>query len=117
MTNTLNTPAEAIELQYPLRIRAFQRANGSGGDGAFTGGDGIIREIEALADCEGTIISDRNLSQPYGLSGGTAARAGSHAVISASGAVDLAGKSRFYLRRGDVLRVITPGGGGFGKHV
>src|SRR5262249_43781358 len=76
MTNTLNTPAEAIELQYPLRIRRFERAPNTGGHGKFTGGDGIIREIEALEDCEGTILSDRRLTRPYGLGGAEPADAG-----------------------------------------
>ena len=76
MTNTLNTPAEAIEMQYPLRIRRFERCARSGGNGRYRGGDGIIREVEALAACEGTILSDRRLSRPYGLSGGAAGRSG-----------------------------------------
>lgn len=64
MTNTLNTPAESLELQYPLRVRRFERAAGSGGRGKFAGGDGIVREIEALEPCEGTLIGDRRLRRP-----------------------------------------------------
>src|SRR4051812_46653787 len=70
MTNPLNPPAEAIEMQYPLRVRRFERAVGTGGEGTFRGGDGTVRELEALADCEGTILSDRRVSPPYGLAGG-----------------------------------------------
>ena len=76
MTNTLNTPAEAIEMQYPLRVRRFERATGTGGAGAHRGGDGTVRELEALADCEGTILSDRRTTRPYGLAGGSAGRRG-----------------------------------------
>ena len=72
MTNTLNTPAEAIEMQYPLRVRRFERATGSGGAGKHRGGDGIVRELEALTPAEGTVITDRRISRPYGLSGGSA---------------------------------------------
>ena len=115
MTNTLNTPAEALEMQYPLRVRRFERAVGTGGAGANVGGDGIVREIEALASCEGTVLSDRRVSRPYGLAGGAAGSAGANEIMRATGAVEpLAGKARFALARGDVLRVRTPGGGGWG---
>jgi N-methylhydantoinase B len=110
MTNTLNTPAEAIEMQYPLRIRRFERAIDSGGAGRFRGGDGIVRGIEALAPCEGTILSDRRLSSPYGLNGGDPARAGLNELLEI-----LPGKTRFHLQPGQILRVTTPGGGGWGK--
>ncbi|MEO6435745.1 MAG: hydantoinase B/oxoprolinase family protein [Tepidisphaeraceae bacterium] len=116
MTNTLNTPAEAIEMQYPLRVRRFERARGSGGGGKHSGGDGIIREIEALAPAEGTIITDRRVSRPYGLSGGQPAPAGRNSIVSADGVETLiAGKSRVKLSRGQVLRIVTPGGGGWGS--
>jgi N-methylhydantoinase B len=115
MTNTLNTPAEAIELQYPLRVRRFERAAGSGGGGGWRGGDGIVRELEALADCEGTILSDRRVSRPYGLNGGEAGAAGRNELVRQGGSELLAGKCRFTMNRGDVLRVITPGGGGWGS--
>jgi N-methylhydantoinase B len=116
MTNTLNTPAEAIELQYSLRIRRFERAPDTGGGGAHRGGDGIVREIEALEPCDGTILSDRRASQPYGLARGTAAAPGANSILRADGqATSLAGKSQFSLACGDVLRVFTPGGGGWGK--
>jgi N-methylhydantoinase B len=116
MTNTLNTPAEALEMQYPLRVRRFERNADTGGHGRFRGGDGTVRELEALADCEGTILSDRRISQPYGLSGGDAASAGRNSIVRADGAeTDIAGKARFALTRGQMLRIRTPGGGGFGK--
>jgi N-methylhydantoinase B len=115
MTNTLNTPAEAIEMQYPLRIRRFERAPGSGGAGKHRGGDGIIREIEALLPAEGTLITDRRISRPYGLSGGEPARAGQNSIVHPDGSeTPLPGKSRVKLSRGQILRIITPGGGGWG---
>jgi N-methylhydantoinase B len=114
MTNTLNTPAEAIELQYPLRVRRFERARGTGGAGAHRGGDGIIRELQALAPCEGTLLADRRVTRPYGLGGGSPGAGELDQVVSASGqATPLKGKTRFSLKPGDVLSVRTPGGGGW----
>jgi N-methylhydantoinase B len=112
MTNTLNTPAEAIEMQYPLRVRRFERATGTGGGGKHRGGDGIIREIEALEPCTGTVITDRRISRPYGLQGGAPAQAGRNAIIS-NREMPLAGKAKVQLLKGDVLSIITPGGGGW----
>jgi N-methylhydantoinase B len=117
MTNTLNTPAEAIELQYPLRIRRFERAPGSGGTGRFAGGDGIVREIEALEPCEGTILSDRRSSRPYGLSSAEGGAPGENLLMRHDSVEPepLPGKSRFTLRAGDRIRITTPGGGGWGS--
>jgi N-methylhydantoinase B len=115
MTNTWNTPAEAIELQYPLRVRRFERAMQAGGTGRHRGGDGIIRELQALAPCEGTVLSDRRSSQPYGMHGGGSGAAGRNSILRAAGAEEpLAGKALFELARGDILRIVTPGGGGSG---
>ena len=72
MTNSLNTPAEALEYAYPLRVRRYSLRSGSGGEGKFRGGDGIVREIEVLTDCEVTLLSDRRTRGPWGLSGGEA---------------------------------------------
>ena len=116
MTNTLNTPAEAIELQYPLRVRAFERARETGGGGKYRGGDGIVRKIEALADCQGTLLGDRRLTQPYGLAGANAAQTAGDAVISTRATQhDMkSGKVQFTLSKGDILEIRTPGGGGWG---
>jgi N-methylhydantoinase B len=115
MTNTLNTPSEALELQYPLRVKRFERAANTGGRGAHNGGDGIVREIEALEDCEGTVLSDRRASEPYGLAGGDCGAMGQNQIIRIHGETEtLAGKAQFKLQRGDVLRISTPGGGGYG---
>jgi N-methylhydantoinase B len=99
-----------------LRVRRFERMIGSGGDGGHRGGDGIVRELEALDQCEGTVLSDRRETQPYGLSGGGAASPGNNAIVDAAGTLTpLAGKARFSLRRGEGLRITTPGGGAWGK--
>jgi N-methylhydantoinase B len=118
MTNTLNTPAEALELQYPLRVTRFERAAGTGGRGATTGGDGIVRELCALAGCEGTVLADRRTSRPYGVAGGDPGVAGRNQIVRADGRTEpLGGKARFALAAGDTLRIQTPGGGGWGGTV
>jgi N-methylhydantoinase B len=111
MTNTLNTPAEAIEMQYPLRVTRFERALSTGGAGRYPGGDGILRELQALAPCTGTILSDRRTTAPYGLAGGATASAGGNAVNDQP----IPGKAQFSLGSGELLRIRTPGGGGWGK--
>jgi N-methylhydantoinase B len=118
MTNTLNTPAEALELQYPLRVRRFEQAADTGGRGAHRGGDGIIRQIEALAECEGTLLADRRKSHPYGLAGGAQSAIGQDSIRRAATGRDdyfQSGKIRFSLGRGDQLTVRSPGGGGWGN--
>lgn len=115
MTNTLNTPAEAIELQYPLRVVRFERADGTGGPGRHRGGDGAVRALVALADCEGTLLTDRRTTRPYGLVGGGAGEAGENSIVAPDGIVTpLAGKAKVVLRAGDTLVLRTPGGGGWG---
>ena len=115
MTNTLNTPAEALEMQYPLRVLRFERAVGTGGSGTYRGGDGVVRELEALADCEGTILSDRRSSHPYGLAGGSPGASGTNIIIKSDGScLPVAGKARFQLNAGEKLRIQTSGGGGWG---
>src|SRR5947208_16436966 len=98
MTNTLNPPAEAIEMQYPRGVRRFERAASTGGAGRQRGGDGIVREIEALLPAEGTVITDRRISRPYGLAGGTRASAGANSING----TPIAGKVKVKLSRGDV---------------
>jgi N-methylhydantoinase B len=113
MTNTLNTPAEAIEMQYPLRVRAFEVLD-NGGGGKFRGGGGIRRVIEALRPCTGTILSDRRETAPYGLSGGSNGGAGQNLLIRPGASQPLDGKCHVELQRGDRLEILTPGGGGWG---
>ena len=114
MTNTLNTPAEAIELQYPLRVGHFQRWQGSGGQGRWRGGDGVRRVLQALAPCEGTILGDRRKTSPYGLAGGRTGEPGVTIVWRGAESVAVDGKARLALAAGEQLDIRTPGGGGYG---
>jgi N-methylhydantoinase B len=116
MTNSLNTPAEALEYSYPLRVRRYSLRAGSGGEGRHRGGDGIVREIEVLTDAEVTVLSDRRTRGPWGLNGGEDGLPGSASVIRRSGSVEkLPGKSNVRLLQGERIRIETPGGGGWGK--
>ena len=116
MTNSLNTPAEALEYAYPLRVGRYSLRPGSGGDGKYRGGDGIIREIEVLADAEVTLLADRRERGPYGLAGGKDGRPGKAIVIRDDGSSEeLPGKFNVRLRKGERIRIETPGGGGWGK--
>ncbi|MGA9812386.1 MAG: hydantoinase B/oxoprolinase family protein [Terriglobales bacterium] len=116
MTNSLNTPAEALEYSYPLRVRQYSLRPGSGGEGRHRGGDGIIREIEVLTEAEVTLLSDRRTRGPWGLSGGADGVPGSASVIRADGSVEeLPGKSNVRLGKGERVRIETPGGGGWGQ--
>ncbi len=114
MTNTLNTPVEALEYAYPLRVRRYEVRKGSGGDGKFRGGEGIIREIEVLTDCQVTLLSERRKYPPYGLDGGEPGKTGENLLIRGGEKIPLPGKGSVDLRPGDVLSIRTPGGGGYG---
>jgi N-methylhydantoinase B len=117
MTNSLNTPIEALEYAYPLRIRRYGYRYGSGGSGQFRGGDGLIREIEVLADAKVTLLAERRKFRPYGLQGGEEGAPGRAWIAGAEGSehLDLPGKCSRHLRSGDTLHIETPGGGGWGK--
>jgi N-methylhydantoinase B len=116
MTNSLNTPAEALEYAYPLRVRRYAVRRNSGGRGGARGGDGIIREIETLAPSRASLLADRRATRPYGLAGGEAGRAGRDSVVRRDGRVERIGaKGSWDLRPGDRVRIETPGGGGHGK--
>ncbi len=119
MTNSLNTPVEALEYAYPFRVRRYGYRYGSGGEGRFRGGDGLIREIELLADADVTLLADRRRFRPYGLAGGEEGAAGRAAVVKAESGkeIELEGKCSAKLASGDVLRIETPGGGGWGRQV
>jgi N-methylhydantoinase B len=117
MTNSLNTPIEALEYAYPFRVLRYAYREGSGGAGQFTGGNGLIRELELLADAEVTLLADRRIFRPYGLEGGEDGAAG-HAWLTKAGTTletELPGKCSLRLSKGDTLRLETPGGGGWGK--
>jgi N-methylhydantoinase B len=116
MTNSLNTPAEALEYSYPLRVRQYSLRRGSGGKGKHRGGDGIVREIEVLTDAEVTLLADRRTRGPWGLSGGEDGAPGSASMIRHEGSMEkLPGKSNVRLRKGERIRIESPGGGGWGK--
>ncbi len=115
MTNSLNTPAEALEHAYPLRVRRYSLRGNSGGPGRHRGGDGIVREIELLCDAEVTLLSDRRQRGAYGLTGGSDGQPGTAAVIRHDGSIQkLPGKFNVRLRKGERIRIETPGGGGWG---
>lgn len=114
MTNTLNTPVEALEYAYPLRILRYEIRKGSGGDGKFRGGDGIVRALQVLTDCQVTLLSERRKVPPYGLDGGEPGQTGENLLIRDGEEVPLPGKGSVDLRPGDVLSIRTPGGGGYG---
>ncbi len=116
MTNSLNTPAEALEYSYPLRVQRYSLRPASGGEGKHRGGDGIVREIEVLTDAEVTLLSDRRLRGPWGLAGGDAGLPGNAYVSRKKGSAEqLPGKFNVRLRTGDRIRIESPGGGGWGK--
>ena len=114
MTNSWNTPVEAFEHQYPLRVRGYRIRSGSGGDGKHRGGDGIIREFEFLTPAQVTILADRRSQGPYGLFGGAPGAAGKNLLIRKNRSSAIPGKARFEVQRGDILRIESPGGGGYG---
>jgi N-methylhydantoinase B len=116
MTNSLNTPAEALEYAYPLRVREYSIRKASGGRGRYKGGEGAIREIETLAPARMSLLSDRRKRAPYGLQGGGDGEVGRAFIIRADGSnQELASKGSWDLQPGDRVRIETPSGGGFGK--
>jgi N-methylhydantoinase B len=116
MTNSLNTPAEALEYAYPFRVARYALRQGSGGEGEHRGGEGIVREIEVLTDATVTLLSDRRKLRPYGLAGGSEGQPGRTSLIRRDGSVEfLPGKCSTRLQRGERVRVETPGGGGWGE--
>jgi N-methylhydantoinase B/oxoprolinase/acetone carboxylase alpha subunit len=115
MSNTRNTPVEAIEHYLPLRIRRYGLRNGSGGAGEFPGGEGIIREYEMITESAVTILSDRRRSAPYGARGGRPGGRGRNTLVRKGRAEKVPGKVELKLRKGDRLRIESPGGGGYGK--
>jgi N-methylhydantoinase B len=110
MSNTLNTPIEALELEFPLRAVEYALRRGSGGAGARRGGDGVVRELEALQDMTFSLIAERRRHGPRGAGGGADGMPGRDLLDGEP----LAGKTTGVLRGGQRLRIETPGGGGFG---
>lgn len=115
MTNSLNTPLEALENYLPLRIRRYALRAGSGGKGRFRGGDGIVREYEFGVPARVTIMSERRVFAPYGLKGGEPGLSGRNTLISGGKSRVLKSKADLQVHAGDILRIETPGGGGYGR--
>jgi len=114
MTNSWNTPVEAFEHEYPVEVVSYAIRTGSGGAGKHGGGDGIVRELRFLEETDVTILSDRRKRSPYGLAGGHSGKPGSNELTVNGETKKLPGKTRVMAARASVLRISTPGGGGFG---
>ena len=111
MSNTRNTPVEVLEMECPLRVRTYALRRGSGGRGTWTGGDGVVREFAALAPLEATLLTERRRHGPAGGAGGGDGAAGANLLNGEA----IPSKATLRLHAGDVLRIETPGGGGWGK--
>jgi N-methylhydantoinase B len=114
MTNTLNTPVEALEHAYPLRVRRYALRDGSGGEGRHRGGEGVVKEVELLGKARITLISERRQTAPYGLQGGGPGRTGRNLLLRDGRERELPAKSTIEGLPGDRLLIETPGGGGWG---
>lgn len=115
MSNTLNTPVEALERELPLRVCEYALRRGSGGSGHHRGGDGMVRELEALSEMTFSLIGERRRHAPRGAGGGGAGKTGHDTLVSVGGDREaLPAKTTGRLRAGERLRIETPGGGGYG---
>jgi N-methylhydantoinase B len=115
MTNTLNTPIEALETYYPMRVTEYRIRRGSGGRGSSRGGDGLIRELECLVESSVSLLTDRRITRPWGLQGGGDGAAGGNYLVHGGKRKKLPGKTNVQLTPGDRIRIETPGGGGWGR--
>jgi N-methylhydantoinase B len=111
MSNTLNTPVEALELEFPLRVVEYAVRRESGGAGAHRGGDGVVRELEALSDASFSLLTERRRHGPPGAEGGEDGAPGRNLVAGE----EVGPKASGTLRAGERLRIETPGGGGYGR--
>ncbi len=115
MTNTLNTPIEALETSYPLRVERYELRTGTGGDGQFRGGLGLRRDMTCLAkSARVSFLSDRRTTRPYGVNGGEMGAPGENVILCDDGAIVLPGKGVVTVQYGDTVSIRTPGGGGYG---
>lgn len=117
MTNTRITDPEILEKRYPVQLNAFHLRYNSGGEGKFRGGDGVVREIKLLKPLSVGILSERRVYQPYGLHDGKPGKCGMNILIRASDGIslNLGGKNQYEANTGDIIRILSPGGGGFGS--
>ncbi|HHB77269.1 MAG TPA: 5-oxoprolinase, partial [Desulfobulbus sp.] len=115
MTNTRITDPEILERRYPVLLREFSIRKKSGGRGRYNGGDGLVRDVEFLAPLQVAILSERRVFAPYGLAGGEPGKRGENLFFTSDGRVlNLGGKNEISARPGDRIRILTPGGGGYG---
>jgi N-methylhydantoinase B/oxoprolinase/acetone carboxylase alpha subunit len=117
LTNTANTPIESLERHYAMRVRSTSLRRGSGGEGAASGGEGLVRELEVLEPVTVSLIAERHRSRPWGLDGGGDGACGEHWLLPGGDdarARRLPDKCTLTLDAGDVVRVVSPGGGGWG---
>jgi N-methylhydantoinase B len=118
MTNTQNTPVEALPLAYPFTVERYELRAGSGGAGLHSGGDGIVREYRFHDFATVTVVSERRRFAPWGLAGGAPGTAGRNILMRGGGeVVDLGARAQVDVRPGDRLRIETPGGGGWGAPI
>jgi N-methylhydantoinase B len=110
MSNTLNTPVEALELEYPMRVERYELRYGSGGNGKYRGGDGIVRSVRVLEPASLSLLTDRRRHGPKGANGGGPGNPGKNVVNSE----ELPAKASRELSAGDLVTICTPGGGGWG---
>jgi N-methylhydantoinase B len=116
MTNSMNTPVEALEHAYPVRVTRYSLRRDSGGAGKWRGGDGVVREVRFLMKAQVTVLSERRKMSPYGLCDGGAGAKGMNAVIRSDSSVEpLPSKFTMWVEAGDTVSIQTPGGGGWGK--
>lgn len=115
MSNTRNTPVEALEYSFPIRVEEYSLRRGSGGRGLRRGGDGLVRTIRFLAPATVTIMSERRRRAPFGLRGGTPGATGRNILYRSESETVLPGKCTFQVVAGDLVRLETPGGGGWGE--
>jgi N-methylhydantoinase B len=115
MSNTRNTPIEALEYGYPVQVERYAIRRGSGGPGIHPGGDGLIRAIKFHSPVRVTVVSERRRSRPYGLGGGRPGSPGRNLLIRGTETRTLPGKFTIDLTPGDTLSIETPGGGGWGE--
>lgn len=115
MSNTLNTPVEALEMTYPFLVTEYSLISGSGGKGKYRGGLGIARSIRVLTDCTVSIQSERRKFAPYGLFGGENGRKGKNILVRKGKITELPSKTTYRLLQDDIIRIETPGGGGYGN--
>lgn len=115
MTNTRNTPVEAFERLYPVRVHTLAIRHGSGGAGMCHGGDGLYKVVEFLCDATVTLLTERREMAPAGMAGGAAGAAGENAIVRGATRTVVGGKGSFAVHAGDILHIATPAGGGYGE--